>query len=109
MLYAQPRLNRNLLRRCADERLQVLLVESRAAPAITFLVLYKVGSRIEAVGHKLGECEISASRTPHVPRFSFLVFSEGLWPGSDALLRRGALTALLPPCLPVRRLMSAVS
>ncbi len=31
--------------------LKVLLVESRIAPVATFLVLYKVGSRNEAVGH----------------------------------------------------------
>ena len=31
--------------------LKVLLVENRVAPVVTFLVLYKVGSRNEAVGH----------------------------------------------------------
>ncbi len=31
--------------------LKVLLVENRVAPVVTLLVLYKVGSRNEAVGH----------------------------------------------------------
>src|SRR5436309_10659037 len=31
--------------------LKLLLVENRVAPVVTFLVLYKVGSRNEAVGH----------------------------------------------------------
>jgi zinc protease len=31
--------------------LKILLVENRVAPVVTFLVLYKVGSRNEAVGH----------------------------------------------------------
>src|ERR671932_423124 len=31
--------------------LKVLLVENRVAPVVTFLVLYRVGSRNEAVGH----------------------------------------------------------
>ena len=31
--------------------LKLLLVENRVAPVVTFLVLYRVGSRNEAVGH----------------------------------------------------------
>src|ERR1700740_1413725 len=34
-----------------DNGLKVLLLENHSAPVITLLVLYKVGSRNEAVGH----------------------------------------------------------
>jgi zinc protease len=37
--------------RLAANGMKVLLVENRVAPVATFLVLYKVGSRNEAVGH----------------------------------------------------------
>jgi zinc protease len=37
--------------RLASNGLKVLLVENRVAPVVTFLVLYRVGSRNEAVGH----------------------------------------------------------
>ncbi|HEX8073142.1 MAG TPA: pitrilysin family protein [Pyrinomonadaceae bacterium] len=36
---------------CLPNGLKVLLVENRVAPVVTFLVLYRVGSRNEAVGH----------------------------------------------------------
>src|SRR3712207_7499185 len=37
--------------RLPSNGLKVLLVENRVAPVVTFCVLYRVGSRNEAVGH----------------------------------------------------------
>ncbi|MGH9914406.1 MAG: M16 family metallopeptidase, partial [Pyrinomonadaceae bacterium] len=37
--------------RLTSNSMKVLLIENRVAPVATFLVVYKVGSRNEAVGH----------------------------------------------------------